>query len=58
MTNNPAKIVALQDVGLDVVSDHRVLGRWNDHNRRYLAAKRDRAGHFFDQDLIGAAEEQ
>ena len=58
MTNNPAKIVALQNAGLDVVSDHRVLGRWNDHNRRYLAAKRDRAGHFFEQDLIGAAEEQ
>lgn len=58
MTNNPAKIEALQDAGIDVASDHRVLGRRNDHNLRYLAAKRDRAGHFFEPDLIGAAEEQ
>ena len=58
MTNNPVKIAALRDAGLEVVSDHRVLGRRNDHNLRYLASKRDRAGHFFEQDLIGAVEEQ
>jgi len=51
MTNNPVKIAALKDAGLDVVSHHRVLGRRNDHNLRYLASKRDRAGHFFEQDL-------
>lgn len=51
MTNNPAKIAALAEAGLDVVSDHRLVGRKTDHNLRYLAAKRDRAGHFFDQDL-------
>jgi len=48
MTNNPAKIAALKEAGIDVVSDHRILGRRNDHNFRYLAAKRDRAGHIFD----------
>jgi GTP cyclohydrolase II len=58
MTNNPVKIAAFQDAGIDVVSDRRVRGRRNDHNLRYLAAKRDRAGHFFEQDLIGAAEAQ
>lgn len=51
MTNNPAKIAALNEAGLEVVSDHRVLGRRNDHNLRYLASKRDRAGHLFDRDL-------
>lgn len=48
MTNNPVKIAALKEAGIEVVSDHRILGRKNDHNFHYLAAKRDRAGHFFD----------
>jgi GTP cyclohydrolase II len=51
MTNNPNKIAALKEAGLDVVSDHRVLGRRNDHNLRYLASKRDRAGHLLEHDL-------
>jgi len=50
MTNNPAKITALKDAGLEVVSDHRLLGRKNDHNLRYLATKRDRAGHLLELD--------
>jgi GTP cyclohydrolase II len=48
MTNNPEKIAALRRAGLDVVSDQRILGRATDENVRYLAAKRDRAGHFID----------
>jgi GTP cyclohydrolase II len=48
MTNNPRKIAALTEAGLKVVSDHRIIGRRNDHNIRYLAAKRDRAGHLLD----------
>lgn len=51
MTNNPHKIAALVDAGLEVVSDQRILGRKNDHNVRYLASKRDRAGHFLDSEL-------
>ena len=47
-TNNPLKIAALEDAGLDVVSDHRVFGRRTAHNRAYLEAKRDRAGHFLE----------
>lgn len=50
MTNNPEKITALRRAGLDVVSDHRIQGRATDENVRYLAAKRDRAGHFIDFD--------
>lgn len=48
MTNNPAKIGALEAAGLVVVSHHRIFGRRNHHNIRYLASKRDRAGHFLD----------
>ncbi len=51
MTNNPAKVAALQEAGLEVVSEHRVIGRRNAHNLRYLAAKRDRAGHLLELDV-------
>ena len=48
MTNNPVKIAALETAGLEVVSDRRILGRITDQNVRYLASKRDRAGHFIE----------
>jgi GTP cyclohydrolase II len=48
VTNNPEKIGALESAGLIVESDHRIVGRKNNHNVRYLAAKRDRAGHLLD----------
>ncbi len=48
MTNNPEKIRALSEAGLEVISDHRVLGRPTTENVSYLAAKRDRAGHYID----------
>ncbi|MCG7393123.1 GTP cyclohydrolase II RibA [Microvirga sp. ACRRW] len=48
MTNNPEKIHALSESGLEVISDHRVLGRPTAENVSYLAAKRDRAGHYID----------
>ena len=49
MTNNPAKIEALRAAGLDV-SDQRIQGRLHPQNVNYLAAKRDRAGHYLDVD--------
>ena len=48
MTNNPEKIAALSQAGLEVISDHRVLGRPTAENVSYLAAKRDRTGHHID----------
>jgi GTP cyclohydrolase II len=48
MTNNPVKIAALEDAGLTVAADQRIIGRLTDQNIRYLASKRDRAGHFID----------
>lgn len=45
MTNNPAKVAALEAAGVAV--DERVPHALpdNPHNARYLATKRDRAGH-------------
>jgi GTP cyclohydrolase II len=54
MTNNPEKIGALKAAGLEVVSDQRAFGRQTAENVRYLASKRDRAGHFIDFDAMVA----
>jgi GTP cyclohydrolase II len=54
MTNNPEKIASLVRAGLTVASEKRVLGRPNPNNVRYLASKRDRAGHFIDFDAMAA----
>lgn len=54
MTNNPEKIGALKATGLKVVSDQRAFGRPTAENIRYLASKRDRAGHFIDFDAMVA----
>jgi GTP cyclohydrolase II len=45
MTNNPQKVAALEAEGLGVTErvPHRLPS--NPHNARYLATKRDRAGH-------------
>jgi GTP cyclohydrolase II len=58
ITNNPDKITALRKAGLDVVSDQRVLGRATAENVRYLASKRDRAGHYIDLDPLALAPNQ
>lgn len=54
MTNNPVKVEALREAGLTVVSERRVIGRPTDENVRYLASKRERAGHFIDTDALFA----
>ncbi len=54
LTNNPLKIGAIKAAGLKVAATQRVLGRPNVHNVRYLASKRDRAGHFIDMDALMA----
>ncbi|MEJ2458163.1 MAG: GTP cyclohydrolase II [Novosphingobium sp.] len=45
MTNNPAKVEALREVGVDVIErvPHQLPP--NPHNARYLETKRDRTGH-------------
>jgi GTP cyclohydrolase II len=58
MTNNPVKIGALKRAGLNVAADARVLGRPTAENVRYLASKRDRAGHFIDFETMTALARQ
>lgn len=55
MTNNPEKIAALRKAGLDLVADQRVMGRATAENVRYLASKRDRAGHLIELDAIASS---
>ena len=45
MTNNPAKVAALAAAGVTVAERVPHALPANPHNRRYLATKRDRAGH-------------
>ncbi len=52
LTNNPVKVDALKQAGLDIVSSHRVKARLTLHNVAYLTAKRDRAGHLIEDDLV------
>jgi len=48
MTNNPRKITALGEAGINVTERRPILGRVNEHNRRYLETKAARAGHMLD----------
>jgi GTP cyclohydrolase II len=45
MTNNPAKVAALEAVGVTIAERVPHAQPANPHNLRYLATKRDRAGH-------------
>ncbi len=47
MTNNPAKVAALEQAGLKVSERVAHALPANAHNARYLNTKRDRAGHLF-----------
>mgnify|MGYP000091305013 CR=1 FL=1 len=45
MTNNPAKVAALEAEGVTVAERVPHALPDNPHNARYLATKRDRSGH-------------
>ncbi|WP_422102483.1 GTP cyclohydrolase II RibA [Vreelandella sp.] len=51
LTNNPLKMSALREGGIEVVSRQALYGSVTDHNHRYLSAKANRAGHFLDEVL-------
>lgn len=53
LTNNPLKMAALREGGIEVVSRQALYGSVTDHNHRYLSAKANRAGHFLDEVLEG-----
>jgi GTP cyclohydrolase II len=45
LTNNPAKVDALAAAGIEVVERVPLKAGEGEHNRAYLATKRDRSGH-------------
>jgi GTP cyclohydrolase II len=46
LTNNPQKVRAVEEGGLEVVSRTPIYGGINRHNLRYVQAKVDRSGHW------------
>lgn len=53
LTNNPGKIRALAEGGIEVTANDRLYGRVTEQNRRYLNAKAQRSGHLLDELLDG-----
>jgi GTP cyclohydrolase II len=54
LTNNPEKVRALRDGGIEVRDRQPLFGTLNRHNRPYVTAKVQRAGHWLDEMLSGA----
>jgi len=54
LTNNPEKVRALRDGGIEVRDRQPLFGTLNRHNRPYVMAKVQRAGHWLDEMLSGA----
>lgn len=52
LTNNPHKVAALQQAGIDVVESIPLQVGHNHHNQRYLAAKASKLGHLIDLKAI------
>ena len=52
LTNNPAKINALVEGGIQVAGREKLYGRVTAENRRYLAAKAARSGHWLEEALL------
>lgn len=48
MTNNPRKVKAIKDCGVEVVERVSLLAGRNLHNHRYLETKASKLGHFTD----------
>jgi GTP cyclohydrolase II len=53
LTNNPDKVKALRDGGIDVAERRPLFGRLNRHNFAYVNAKVHRAGHWLTEMLTG-----
>ena len=49
LTNNPLKISALRDHGVEIVNRQPLVTTSNAHNERYLKAKTERAGHLAEE---------
>ncbi len=54
LTNNPEKVRALREAGIEVIDRQPLYGTLNPHNVRYVRAKVQRAGHWLSDMLSGA----
>jgi GTP cyclohydrolase II len=54
LTNNPEKLQALRDGGIDVAGRRPLFGRLNRHNFHYVSTKVHRAGHWLTEMLSSA----
>ncbi|MFT4993845.1 MAG: GTP cyclohydrolase II [Paraglaciecola sp.] len=52
MTNNPKKLAALKDMGIEVVSRTPIDHGVTDDNRKYIRTKTEKLGHEFDPHLL------
>ncbi len=57
LTNNPEKMRAVQEGGIEVLDRQPLYGRLNRHNVRYVETK-VRAGHWLDDMLAGVLPRQ
>ncbi len=54
LTNNPEKVRAVREGGIQVINRRPLYGTLNPHNLRYVKAKVQRAGHWLGDMLSGA----
>ncbi len=50
MTNNPRKVTAMQELGIEVAERLPHQSGRNPHNVRYLDTKKGKLGHLLDQE--------
>jgi GTP cyclohydrolase II len=55
LTNNPDKVRAVEEAGIEVLERQPVYGTLNRHNLNYVKAKVNRAGHWLGEMLSGTA---
>jgi GTP cyclohydrolase II len=58
LTNNPSKLESLVEAGIEIVERLPLYTPINADNRRYLAAKATRAGHWLDGMFVESGEDQ
>jgi GTP cyclohydrolase II len=47
LTNNPNKVTALKEGGIEVIERIPLISPFNDYNKNYLNTKREKLGHLF-----------
>ena len=58
ITNNPDKVRAVKDAGIEIVERRPMYGTLNRHNLPYVRAKAERAGHWLEDMLAGSKQDR